>query len=139
MSEERNDPRQSLDAVVLAGDRGAYKPVCGENKALLQIEGVPVISYVVGALQRCKYVKRIFVVGPRERLLAALESKAIEEKGEKEVIVVGQWDSFFRNGWNTFLATLPSKGPDEPPCPRRPFVSGMRARRFSSWDRTCRC
>ena len=39
MSDEWNDPKETLDAVVLAGDRDAYNPVCGENKALLQIEG----------------------------------------------------------------------------------------------------
>jgi hypothetical protein len=117
MSDEWNDPRESLDAVVLAGDRGAYKPVCGDNKALLQIEGVPVISHVIDALQKCRYVSRIFVVGPRERILKALQGKEISEKAEKEVIVVQQWNSFFENGWNTFLATLPSEGQDGKPLP----------------------
>jgi len=112
MSDEWNDPKEKLDAVVLAGDRGAYNPVCGENKALLQIEGIPVIAYVISALQRCRYVTRIFVVGPRERILEALETERIGGKGQKEVIVVEQWTSLMDNGWNTFLATLPARGPD---------------------------
>ena len=74
MPDEWKDPKETLDAVVLAGDRGAYKPVGGENKALLQVEGIPVIAHVISALQRCRYVTRIFVVGPRERILAALET-----------------------------------------------------------------
>ena len=112
MSDEWNDPKETLDAVVLAGDRDAYNPVCGENKALLRIEGIPVVAYVISALQRCRYVTRIFVVGPRERILEALEAEGIGEKGQKEVIVVEQWTSLLDNGWNTFLATLPSQGPD---------------------------
>jgi molybdopterin-guanine dinucleotide biosynthesis protein A len=117
MSETRNDPRESLDAIVLAGDRGAYKPVCGRNKALLQIEGVPVIAYVISALQRCRYVSRIFVVGPREGILKALEGQAVGREGNKEVVVLEQWDSFLENGWNTFLRTLDSQGPDGRPLP----------------------
>ncbi len=112
MSDEWNDQKEALDAVVLAGDRDAYKPVCGENKALLQIEGIPVIAHAISALQRCRYVTRIFVVGPRERILEALEREGIGGKGQKEVIVVEQWTSLFENGWNTFLATLPSQRPD---------------------------
>ncbi len=112
MSEEWNDPKGALDAVVMAGDRDAYKPVCGQNKALLEIEGVPVIAYVVSALQRCRYVARIFIVGPRERILKALEKVDVGEEECKEVIVVEQGASFFENGWNTFLATLPSQGPE---------------------------
>jgi CTP:molybdopterin cytidylyltransferase MocA len=112
MSDERNDPMESLDAVVLAGDRGAYKPVCGENKALLEIEGIPVIAYVISALQRCRYVTRIFVVGPREGILHVLEREGIGGKGQKEVTVVDQWSSLLENGWNTFLATLPARRTD---------------------------
>jgi molybdopterin-guanine dinucleotide biosynthesis protein A len=112
MSDEWNDPKESLDAVVLAGDRGAYKPVWGENKALLEIEGIPVIAYVISALQRCRYVTRIFVVGPRKRILHVLEREGIGDKGPKEVTVVEQWTSLLENGWNTFLETLPARRPD---------------------------
>jgi CTP:molybdopterin cytidylyltransferase MocA len=112
MSDEWNDPKESLDAVVLAGDRGGYKPVCGENKALLQIEGIPVIAHVISALQSCRYVTRIFVVGPREKILHVLEREGIGGEGQKEVTVVEQWNSLLENGWNTFLATLPARRPD---------------------------
>jgi molybdopterin-guanine dinucleotide biosynthesis protein A len=115
MPDEWNDPKETLDAVVLAGDLGAYKAVCGENKALLQVEGIPVIAYVISALQRCRYVTRIFVVGPRERILETLEREGIRGRGQKEVIVVEQWTSLIDNGWNTFLATLPAQGPDGSP------------------------
>jgi CTP:molybdopterin cytidylyltransferase MocA len=117
MSNEWNDPRESLDAIVMAGERDAYKPVCGENKALLEIEGTPVIAYVISALQRCRYVSRIFVVGPADRIREALARAEIGEAGGKEVTVVEQWTSLLENGWNTFLATLPSRTPDGKPLP----------------------
>jgi molybdopterin-guanine dinucleotide biosynthesis protein A len=112
MPDDWNDPREDLDAVVLAGDRDAYNPVFGENKALLQIEGTPVICYVISALQNCRYVTRIFIVGPREAILDALEKGGAGRGGEKEVIVVEQWNSLFENGWNTFFETLPARGPN---------------------------
>ena len=115
MSNEWNDPKVTLDAIVLAGERDAYKPVCGENKALLEIEGIPVIAYVISALQRCRYVSRIFVVGPADRLREALERPEIGDAGRKEVIVIDQWTSLVENAWNTFLATLPSKTQDAKP------------------------
>jgi CTP:molybdopterin cytidylyltransferase MocA len=117
MPDTWNDPRESLDAVVLAGDRGAYRPVCGQNKALLPIEGVPVLAYVISALQRCRYVRRIFVVGPRREILEALEGQEVGREGNKEVVVVEQRDSFLENGWNTFLTTLDPIGPEGKPLP----------------------
>jgi len=115
MSNQWNDPKERLDAVVLAGERDAYKPVCGENKGLLEIDGEPVVAYVISALQRCRYVSRIFVVGPRERIREGLERTETGRKWEKEVIVVEQGKSLLENGWNTFLETLPSRAPDGKP------------------------
>lgn len=115
MPNEGIEPRGNLDAVVLAGDRDAYKPVRGENKALLEIEGEPVLVYVVSALQRCRYVSRVFVVGPRKRIREALERMSAGRTWQKEVILVEQWKTLLENAWNTFLATLPSRGPDGEP------------------------
>jgi CTP:molybdopterin cytidylyltransferase MocA len=115
MSNQWNVAKEKLDAVVLAGERDAYKPVCGENKGLLEIEGQPVVAYVVSAAQQCRYVSRVFVVGPKERIQEALERSEAGRTWEKEVIVVDQWNSLLENGWNTFLATLPSRAPDDKP------------------------
>lgn len=115
MPHEGSDPTGNLDAVVLAGDRDAYKPVRGENKALLEIEGKAVLVHVISALQRCRYVSRVFVVGPGKRIRKALERTSAGEAWQKEVIVLEQWNTLLENGWNTFLATLPAHGPDGEP------------------------
>jgi CTP:molybdopterin cytidylyltransferase MocA len=112
MSKPWSHVKEKLDAVVLAGDRDAYKPVCGDNKALLEIAGRPVLGHVVAALQKCRYVSRIFVVGPKERIREALERAGEVERWDKEVIAVDQWGTLLENGWNTFLATLSSPKQD---------------------------
>lgn len=108
-----------FDAIVMAGDKGAYKPVYGENKALLEINGAPVISYVISALQRCRFVARIFVVGPREKLSAALDRCGDRVKGPKELVLVEQWESMLENALNTFVTTLPSHSPEGDPLPEQ--------------------
>ena len=117
MTEKWNNAKESLDAIVLAGDGDAYKPVCGENKALLKIDGIPVVAHVISSLMRCRYVSRIFVVGPGKRLREALASAKIGGEGRKEVVIVEQWPSLLENAWKTFLTTLPSQTPDGEPVP----------------------
>lgn len=53
-----------LDALILAGDQKDYKPVGPGNKALIELMGKPLISYVIDALKEAKHIGRIFVVGP---------------------------------------------------------------------------
>jgi len=104
-----------IDAILMAGDKGAYKHVYGKNKALLEIKGVPVIAYVVSALERCRYVSRIFIVGPREEILEALERCGCLSQGDKEIIVMDQWNTMLENAWNTFHATVPTVTPEGTP------------------------
>lgn len=102
------DPAEAktFDAIVMAGDRGSYKPVYGTHKALLRIAGEPVLSYVLGALDQCRYVTRIFVVGPKDRIGRALEESRLAGGIRKDLVLLDQWGSLLENAWNTFLATL---------------------------------
>jgi hypothetical protein len=108
----REIPDRGFDAVVMAGDRGAYRPVYGKNKALLEIDGAPVLAHLLSALQRSRHVSRIFVVGPREEIAEALARSGDRAHGPKEVRVVGQWETVLENAWNTFLITLSSDAPE---------------------------
>jgi len=114
MSSREETPAQ-IDAIVMAGDRGAYRYVYGKNKALLEIKGIPVISYVISALERCRYVSRIFVVGPRAEITAALQQCGGRPTGSKELIVVDQGETMIENALNTFRATVPSVSPEGTP------------------------
>ncbi len=105
MSDNQNENR-CYDVIVMAGDKGAYKSVCGENKALLEIESVPVVAHVISALQACRYVHRILVVGPKERIQSAIDRSGAAVQGEKELILFEQWETALDNCWKTFLASL---------------------------------
>ncbi len=99
-----------FDAILLAGDRGAYKAVYGENKAFLEIEGVPVIMYVLSALQQSRSVSRVFVVGPRERISRTLQEHGKRMGIRKEVIVLEQVETMLENVRMAFSAALQEEG-----------------------------
>ena len=62
------NPLPSLDVIITAGDRYASLPVLGENKAFLPIAGIPVLHYVLSAVEHARCTARIFVVGNKARL-----------------------------------------------------------------------
>jgi len=98
---------EGFDAILMAGDRGAYRSVYGENKAFLQIDGLPVLVHVLRALIRSRRVARVFIVGPRERLCALLEEHRGRLETNKEIQVIGQADTMLENAQMGFEATLP--------------------------------
>ena len=62
-----------LDAVVLAGtDTNPRLLIRGENKAFLQIGGLPLVQRVVSALIEASTIGQVFVVGPSQRLRQVL-------------------------------------------------------------------
>lgn len=108
MSAQGNGPR-TFDAIVMAGDREAYRSVCGQNKALLEVEAKPILVHILEALDRCPYVARIFVVGPRERIAAVLGPRSDRDK---ELVLVEQSRTLVENAWKGFLATIPATDAD---------------------------
>lgn len=104
---ERDAKTDGFDAILMAGDRGAYRSVYGENKAFLEIEGLPVIVHVLRALLRSRAVSRVFIVGPGERISAVLEKHGRHLEPKKDVRVIEQSDTMLRNAQKAFEATLP--------------------------------
>lgn len=114
---ERNNPQgihERYDALILAGDRKASRKVKGKNKSLLVINDRAVICYVVEALARAQYINDIYVVGPKDRIEAALAAGAVKTASRK-VVVLEQWDNLFENIWNGFLSTIPGHKPGTDP------------------------
>jgi GTP:adenosylcobinamide-phosphate guanylyltransferase len=112
-----------FDAIVMAGDRGAYKPVYAENKAFLKIEGVPVLLHVLVSLDRSRRVSRVFIVGPGPRISQALDTYGARLGLRKEFVVVDQARTVLENAQKAFAATLPEEARGESPEAER-----MRAR-----------
>jgi GTP:adenosylcobinamide-phosphate guanylyltransferase len=99
-----------VQAVLLAGDRGAAKAVRRRSKAYLEVAGKPMVVHVAEALLHTPEVSEVFVVGDPVKL-----EKVISEYGclrlaaarGRPLHVVPQRQSLFENIWHTFLRALP--------------------------------
>jgi GTP:adenosylcobinamide-phosphate guanylyltransferase len=89
-----------LDAIVLAGtDSNPRRLIMGENKAFLQIGGMPLVRRVVDALLGAASIGHVFVVGPSERLRQVL-AEVLEH-----VTVVEQAGKMLSNAWQAIYAS----------------------------------
>ncbi len=100
-----------LDVIVTAGDRGASRPVLKTNKVFLPLAGIPVINYVLSAVEKARATARIFVVGDKRRLEEALSVANSPFQGRCPIILIEQSDSLYDNVWKAFLHTLPGYEP----------------------------
>ena len=99
-------PRQ-FDVIITAGDRAASRPVLQKNKVFLPIAGIPVINYVLSAVERARCTARIIVVGDQARLEEALTLPNNPFQGQRPLTVLEQSNTICENVWNAFLHTLP--------------------------------
>jgi hypothetical protein len=98
---------QDLDVIVTAGDRGASRAVLEKNKVFLPLAGIPLINYVLSAVEQVPCVSRIFVVGNVAQLRAALAISNNPFRGSRPLYLLEQGNTLYENVWNTFLHTLP--------------------------------
>jgi GTP:adenosylcobinamide-phosphate guanylyltransferase len=89
--------------ILTAGDRGRARPVCGSNKAFLEVAGAPVFTHVLATLEQCPSVEKIYLVGPADALAAALRRPEIPFAGRKPIRIFEQWDNLYLNVWNASL------------------------------------
>ncbi len=114
MSFKAKEPKV-FDAIIMAGDGDSSKPVYGDNKGLLELEGIPLFGYAVAALQQSRCISRIFIIGPEDRIKAGLDKAGDKIKGAKEIIVIPQLKTGYENAMKAFMATLPAETPDGKP------------------------
>jgi CTP:molybdopterin cytidylyltransferase MocA len=98
------DALGSVDAVLMCGEGTASRPVLGENKIYLPVNGRPIFLYVLAALMLASRVRRIFVVGNKPRLEAAIGAGG--QSCSKPVTVIAQGRNLLENVWRGFIATL---------------------------------
>lgn len=99
-----------LPAIVTAGDRAAARPVYGESKVFLELEGLPLVAHVVRTLQRVPEVSEVWVVGDPARLEKSLGSEALRRELRKPLHVVPQFRNLYENAWQTYRRLLPGAG-----------------------------
>ena len=100
----------SVQAVLLAGDRGASRAVRGRSKAFLEVAGKPMVVHVLEALLHTPEVSEVFAVGDTVRLekaLAEFGCLQLAASRGKPVQIVPQRNSLLENVWHSFLRTLP--------------------------------
>ncbi|MBT8042580.1 MAG: nucleotidyltransferase family protein [Pontiella sp.] len=82
-----------MNAVLLAGDRSASITVRNDNKAFLELHGVPLLIHVLRALRAAEYVGMVVIVGPATRI-----REILEHHGESDgVKVVEQRENMIEN------------------------------------------
>lgn len=92
--------------IMAAGDKGRARPVLGVNKGLLDVAGAPVFTYVLASLEESQWVDRIYIVGPKEKFLEALERPNIPFRGTKQVEVLPQGETLYQNIWKALEKLL---------------------------------
>ena len=90
-----------MNAMLLAGDRQASIQVRDDNKAFLELQGVPLFIHVLRALQQSRQVGHVAVVGPADRIAAALEGHGIQN-----VRIVPQRENMIDNFKAGYVASL---------------------------------
>ena len=96
-----------VNAILLAGDRRASIQVRIDNKAFLQLKGAPLFIHVLRALLGARHVGKVAVVGPSDRVKAALQEHGLVD----HVVVVEQRDNMIDNFKAGYVASL-GYGPD---------------------------
>jgi CTP:molybdopterin cytidylyltransferase MocA len=88
----------------MCGEGAASQPVLGDSKIYLPVNGRPLFLYVLEALSLASRVRRIFIVGDKQRIESAIE--ACGQTFPKPVNVVAQGDNLLENVWRGFISTL---------------------------------
>jgi len=86
-----------VNAAVLIGDRGKSRPIRGENKNFLEINGLPLFFYVLQALENSGYINQINIVGDRNRIKKIIEKNIHFLKSPEKLVILEQGRSLFEN------------------------------------------
>lgn len=95
-----------LNAIVLAGDRRASIQLHEDNKAFLEVKGVPLFIHVLKALKQADHIRDIVVVGPSGRITSVLHKHDSLLRGDGEIRVVEQRENMVDNFKAGYVASL---------------------------------
>jgi hypothetical protein len=102
----------TIPAIVTAGEGAASKTVCGDNKAYLELDGLPLVARVVHALQRVPEISEVWLVGKADRLRGVVDRPEVRAGIVKPLHIVPQFRNLYENAWQTFRRSLPDAGPN---------------------------
>jgi len=96
-----------FDAAILIGDRGKSRPIKGENKNFLKLDGLPLFFYVLQALEQSQYIRRVFVVGDQKRIKDSVDTYGNCLGSPERISPLEQGRNLFENA---FIASKKSLG-----------------------------
>jgi molybdopterin-guanine dinucleotide biosynthesis protein A len=96
-----------FDAAILIGDRGKSRPIKGENKNFLKLDGLPLFFYVLQALEQSHYVRRIFVAGDQNRIRDSIDTYGNCLNYPEKITPLEQGRNLFENA---FIASRKAMG-----------------------------
>jgi molybdopterin-guanine dinucleotide biosynthesis protein A len=105
--------QQRYDAILVAGESKYSYKVRNQYKALLKINERYCIQYVLEALQQVPSIDDIYVIGPREKLVAAFQKAGIDLDQPKRIKILEQKSNLLENVWHGFLASVPATNNDQ--------------------------
>lgn len=97
---------EKIDAVVLAGDKIASKNILGKNKLFLEIDGIPLLFFVLRALEGVERIGKICLAGPEKPIRELLRKYSGYLRNNKELAVIEQKENMYKNFWSAFTHTI---------------------------------
>ncbi|HJM82347.1 MAG TPA: NTP transferase domain-containing protein [Nitrospinota bacterium] len=101
-----NSSSKGVDTLLLCGDKGASRSVYGVSKSFIYMHGKPLFAHVLDALFKTQNVRRIFIIGNKQKLDANISQLGRQKDFPKPVITIEQDSNLIANIWSGFLATL---------------------------------
>ena len=98
-----------LDVILLAGDRGAARSIHQQNKALLPLDGAPLLAHVLTALHGVSRIRRIAVVGPMAEIQPVLNGF----RHQMPILPLEQRNTAYQNFWLAFCHLGQQPGIDD--------------------------
>jgi len=101
--QNKSKPAISCDAVILAGGGKWRYDRSVPNKTFLKIKKRPLFISVLDALIDVERLNKIFIVGPKEKIL---EEMTVANYPKDKVEVAEEYGNIVDNVWHPFLSTL---------------------------------
>ena len=102
---------ETINVVVLAGNRGASRNFMARNKNLLLVNGRPILVHVLDALQQVERVGRMVVVGSQDEIASLVAGYSAECGWQKPMEVIEQKQTLIENGWSGFCHIIGEEVP----------------------------
>jgi GTP:adenosylcobinamide-phosphate guanylyltransferase len=104
-----------IQAILLAGDRGASKALRGASKPFVEIAGKPMVVHVLEALLHTPEISEVYATGDTlrlEKVFAEHGCLSLAASRGCAIHFVPQGHTLYENVWSAFLRSLPPGEPD---------------------------